>query len=319
MINRKFNKCLITGITGSGGSYLAEHILSKDKKIKIFGIYRSFGNKNSLKNKRIKLFKGDLCNFNRTQKIIKKINPDLIFHLASTANVRESFDLPKKTIENNNAITLNLLEIIRKNKINPLIVICSTSEVYGRIDKKDIPIKETKSISPVNPYSVSKAFQDMISQVYFESYGLKIIITRMFSYINARKNYLFQTTFAKQIADIEKGKKKILTHGNLNSVRNIIDISDAMQAYWLAAKKGRIGEIYNISGKKVISVGKYLKELKKLSHAKIKSKVDKKLLRPVDVTLKIANSKKFIRDTHWSPKISFEKSIKKLLDECRKS
>ena len=319
MINRKFKKCLITGITGSGGSYLAEHILTKDDKIKIFGIYRSSGNKKLLKNKRIKLFKGDLCNFKKTQKIIKKINPNIIFHLASTSNVRESFDSPKKTIENNNAITLNLLEIIRTNKMNSLIIICSTSEVYGKVTKKDIPIKETKSINPVNPYSVSKAFQDMLSQIYFKTYGLKIIITRMFSYINARKNYLFQTSFAKQIVDIERGKKKILTHGNLNSVRNIIDISDAMEAYWLAAKRGRIGEIYNISGNKVISVGNYLRELKKLSNVKIKCKIDKKLLRPVDVTLQVADTKKFIKDTNWSPKVSFTKSIKKLLEECRNS
>ena len=319
MINRKFKKCLITGITGSGGSYLAEHILTKDDKIKIFGIYRSSGSKKLLRNKRIELFKGDLCNFKKTQKIIKKINPNIIFHLASTSNVRESFDSPKKTIENNNAITLNLLEIIRTNKINSLIIICSTSEVYGKVTKKDIPIKETKSINPVNPYSVSKAFQDLLSQIYFKTYGLKIIITRMFSYINARKNYLFQTSFAKQIVDIERGKKKILTHGNLNSVRNIIDITDAMEAYWLTAKRGKIGEIYNISGNKVISVGNYLRELKKLSNVKIKCKIDKKLLRPVDVTLQIANTKKFIRDTHWSPKISFEESIEKLLEECRKS
>ena len=92
-----------------------------------------------------------------------------------------------------------------------------------------------------------------------------------------------------------------------------------MEAYWLAAKKGRIGKIYNISGKKVISVGNYLKELKKLSNVKIKSKIDKKLLRPVDVTLQIANTKKFIRDTHWSPKISFKESIEKLLEQCRNS
>ena len=319
MINRKFKKCLITGITGSGGSYLAEHILTKDDKIKIFGIYRSSGNKKLLKNKRIKLFKGDLCNFNKTQKIIKKINPNIIFHLASTANVRESFDSPKKTIENNNAITLNLLEAVRRNKINPLIIICSTSEVYGKVNKKDTPIKETKNISPVNPYSASKAFQDLVSQSYFKSYGLKIIITRMFSYINPRKSYLFQTAFAKQIVEIERGKKKILTHGNLNSVRNIIDISDAMEAYWLTAKRGKVGEIYNISGKKVISVRNYLKELKKLSKVKIKSKIDNRLLRPVDVTLQIADTTKFIRDTNWSPKISFKESMLKLLKECRKS
>jgi GDP-4-dehydro-6-deoxy-D-mannose reductase len=319
MINRQFKKCLITGITGSGGSYLAEHVLSKNKKIKVFGIYRSPGNKNLLINKRIKLFKGDLSNYKQTQKIIKKIKPDLIFHLASTANVRQSFDLPKKTIENNNAITMNLLEIVRVEKINPLIIICSSSEVYGKLHKRDIPVKETKSMKPVNPYSVSKAFQDLLSQVYFECYGLKIIITRMFSYVNARKHYLFQSSFAKQIVDIENGKKKVLKHGNLNSVRNIIDIYDAMEAYWLAAKSGKIGSIYNISGKKVISVSNYLKELKKLSYVKIKTKVDKKLLRPVDVTLQVADTKKFVNDTKWYPKVSFKTSMKKLLNEYRKS
>jgi len=119
--------------------------------------------------------------------------------------------------------------------------------------------------------------------------------------------------------EIERGKKKILTHGNLNSVRNIIDISDAMEAYWLTAKRGKVGEIYNISGKKVISVRNYLKELKKLSKVKIKSKIDNRLLRPVDVTLQIADTTKFIRDTNWSPKISFKESMLKLLKECRKS
>jgi len=319
MRNRSFKKCLITGITGSGGSYLAEHILLRDKKIKIFGIYRSSGYKNLLKKKRVKLIKCDLCNFNQIKKIIKKIKPDLIFHLASNANVRESFNSPKKIIENNNSVTLNLLEAVRLNKENPLIVICSTSEVYGNVKKKDIPIKETNKINPVNPYSVSKAFQDLLSQVYIKSYGLKIIITRMFSYTNARRADLFQTAFAKQIVDIERGEKKVLVHGNLKSVRNIIDTNDAMEAYWLTAKKGKIHEIYNIGGNKIISVENYLKELKRLSFVKINSKVNKKLMRPIDVTLQIPSTKKFQKHTNWYPKIKFEESIKKLLNSFRKN
>lgn len=316
---RKFKKCLITGITGSGGSYLAEHIIRKDPKIKIYGIYRSVGYKYLLNKEKIKLYKCDLKNFLKVKKIVKKINPDVIFHLASNANVRASFDKPKEFIENNNSITLNLLEAIRREKLNPLIIICSTSEVYGNVSKKDIPIKETKSIEPVNPYSVSKAFQDLVSQVYTKSFGLKIIITRMFSYTNARRNDLFQTAFANQIVNIERGGRKILKHGNLESVRNVIDTTDAMEAYWLTAQKGKVGEVYNIGGKKIISVKNYLKELKKLSSSKIKSKVDKKLLRPIDVTLQIANTKKFIRDTNWKPKVSFKNSIKNLLETCRKS
>ena len=321
-MNRKFKKCLITGITGSGGSYLCEHILSKKEKIKIYGTYRSKGYLSYLKKKhkgKISFLKIDLRSYTKLKKIIKNIKPDLIFHLASNADVRGSFDYPKEIIENNNTITLNLLEAIRTTNVKPLTIICSTSEVYGIVKKKDIPIKESKSINPVNPYSASKAFQDIVSQVYYKSYGLKIIITRMFSYTNARRNNLFQTSFARQIVDIEKGKRKILKHGNLNSIRSIIDISDAMEAYWLTAKRGVIGKVYNIGGNKIISVGSYLNELKKLAKVKIISKLNPNLLRPVDVTLQVPELKRFKKDVKWKPKVNFKISVQKLLDECRGS
>jgi len=319
-MNRNFKKCLITGITGSGGSYLAEHILKKDKKIKIFGLYRSYGYKKILtqiSNKRVKFFKVDLNNYYKLKRIIKKIKPDIIYHIASNADVRASFDNPIEIINNNNLITMNLLEVIRQLKFDPIVVICSTSEVYGNVQKKDIPIKENQRISPVNPYAVSKTFQDLLSQVYFKSYGLKIIITRMFSYINSRRNNLFQTAFADQIAKIENGQLKELKHGNLNSIRTFIDIDDAMEAYWLVSKKGKIGEIYNIGGTKIISVKQFLNQLIKLAECKIKFSLDSKLLRPRDVTLQIPNVSKFTKDTGWKPKVNFENAVKRLLDDCR--
>ena len=320
MKDRKFKKCLITGITGSGGSYLAEHILSKDKNIKIFGIYRSHGYKHLFdKNKRVHLFKGDLRNQIRTQKILKKIQPDLIFHLASNANVRKSFDVPYTFINNNIDITINLLESIRRLKVKPLTIICSTSEVYGLVSKKEIPIKEKQIMRPASPYAVSKSTQDLLSQVYHKNYGQNIIITRMFSYTNARRKDLFATSFANQISLIEKGIIKILRHGNLESVRTFVDISDAMEAYWLTAKKGKIGEIYNIGGKKTIKVKDFLHELIKNSNVKIRTQLDKKLLRPTDVTLQIPDCKKFQKDTGWKLKISFKNSVKKLLMDCRKN
>ena len=318
---RNFKKCLITGITGSGGSYLAEHILKKTKNIKIFGLYRSNGYKELLKkntNKKISFFKVDLKNFSKLKKIIQEINPDVVFHIASNADVRASFDNPIEFTNNNNLITVNLLECFRQLKQDPIIVICSTSEVYGAVAKKDVPINENQRIAPVNPYAVSKTFQDLLSQVYFKSFNLKIIITRMFSYTNSRRNNLFQTAFANQIAEIEKSKLKQLKYGNLKSIRTFVDIDDAMEAYWLAAKKGKIGEVYNIGGNKIISVKQFLKELIKLAKCKIKHSVDKKLLRPQDVTLQIPDVRKFIKDTGWRPKVTFQDSVKKLLNECRK-
>ena len=321
MNQRKFKKCLITGVGGSGGSYLAEHIYKKKLGIKIYGTYRSKGYILKLKKncKKINFFKVDLRNFDKLKKCLNNIKPDLIFHLASNADVRGSFDNPIEHASNNNMITVNLLEAVRRLNFKPLIIICSTSEVYGNVKKKDMPITEKHSIAAINPYAATKVYQDLISQIYNKSFDLKIIITRMFSYTNPRRFNLFQTAFAKQIVDVEIGKKKTVLHGNLNSIRTFVDIDDAMEAYWLTATKGRIGEIYNICGKKVISVRQYLNELIKLSKSKIYTKLDKKLLRPQDVNLQIASCKKFINHTKWKPRIKFKDSVQKLLNELRQN
>ena len=205
---RKFKRVLITGIAGSGGSYLAEHILTKDKKTKIFGIARNL-NKFNIKNlKKVKIYNGDLSNFKRLKSLLKKINPDVIFHLASVTDVRLSFDKPKEVIENNNQITLNLLEAIRVLKIDPIILICSSSEVYGQVTKKYVPIDENCPIKPASPYAISKTFQDFVAYDYFLNFKLKVIITRMFTYFNARRTNLFASHWANQVAKIENGLAK---------------------------------------------------------------------------------------------------------------
>ncbi|MDB3995870.1 GDP-mannose 4,6-dehydratase [Candidatus Pelagibacter sp.] len=320
-MNRIFKRCLITGIGGSGGSYLAEHILKKSSSTKIFGFYRSRGYSTYLKKKhksKILIKKVDLRNYKELKKKLKIVKPDVIFHLASNADVRKSFFKPIEFSENNNIITINLLEALRQLKSKAIIIICSTSEVYGNVPSRDMPIKETQQIAPINPYAVTKVFQDLMSQVYQKTFGLNVIVTRMFSYMNARRNNLFQTAFANQVAAIEQGKLKFLKHGNLKSQRTIIDTEDAMEAYWLAAKKGKIGEIYNICGKQKISIQKFLEKLVSFSDKKIICKLDPNLVRPKDIDLQISNFKKFQNDTGWIPKTNLNKSILNLLNECRK-
>ena len=204
-MSRVFKRCLITGIGGSGGSYLAEHILKRSPATKIFGFRRSIGYSAYLKKKyksKISITKIDLNNFKNLKKKISIIKPDVIFHLASNADVRNSFFEPLKFSENNNMITINLLEALKQLKSNSIIIICSTSEVYGNVEKKNMPIKETQQIAPINPYAVTKVFQDLMSQVYEKTFDMNVIITRMFSYMNPRRNNLFQTAFANQIAAI---------------------------------------------------------------------------------------------------------------------
>ena len=318
-IKRKFKKALITGISGSGGSYLAEYILSNQKKTKIYGTYRRVNKVNFEKiKKKAVLIKCDLKNYKKLKDILKKIKPDVIFHLASDADVKKSFIEPYKIIQNNNSITLNLLEAIRVLKFDPIIQICSTSEVYGNVEKKFMPIDENCNLKPNNPYAVSKLFQDTLAFNYFKNFDLKIIITRMFTYLNPRRKNLFASNWAYQLNKIKENKQKILLHGNLNSTRTIMDVRDAMRAYWLAAEKCNIGEIYNIGSNQIMNLRKFMKFLKLLSGVNFKTKLDRKLLRKSDIGYQIPNSRKFYKITRWKPKISINDSIKYLIDETRK-
>ena len=318
-IKRKFKKALITGISGSGGSYLAEYILSNQKKTKIYGTYRRANKINFEKiKKKVVLIKCDLKNYKQLKDILKKIKPDVIFHLASDADVKKSFIEPYKIIQNNNLITLNLLEAIRVLKFDPIIQICSTSEVYGNVEKKFMPISENCNLQPNNPYAVSKLFQDTLAFNYFKNFDLKIIITRMFTYLNPRRKNLFASSWAYQLNKIKENKQKILLHGNLNSTRTIMDVRDAMRAYWLAAEKCNIGEVYNIGSNQIMNLRKFMKFLKLFSRINFKTKLDKKLLRKSDIGYQIPNSEKFYKKTRWKPEISINDSIKYLIDETRK-
>ena len=312
---RKFKKILITGVNGSVGSYLFE-FLYKNKQ-NVYGTYRSKKKFKYLSNfNKNHFLKLDLNNFLLTKKIIKNLKPDLIFHFASNADVRSSFDYPREIILNNNNCTLNLLEACRIYNSKALIILSSTSEVYG--DAKTKVINEKNIIAPNNLYAVSKTFQDLLAQNYYKIFKLNIIITRAFTYLNARRHNLFSSNWARQIIEIEKNKKKYLEHGNLNSFRSIMSIESIIEAYWLAAKRGRIGEIYNIGDGKNIKLKNFLKILIKLSNRKILTKVNKKLLRKTDIKKQIPNSDKFKKDTGWKVNKSTSLIIKKFLNEIRR-
>ncbi|MBI3274141.1 MAG: GDP-mannose 4,6-dehydratase, partial [Candidatus Colwellbacteria bacterium] len=216
-----FQRALITGISGSGGSYLADYIAEKHPDVEIHGISRWHSTsvlRNLEKSRgKVKLYESDLTDVSSVFRVLREAEPDVIFHLASHANVRASFDTPISVVNNNVLGTLNLLEAVRMAEIFPVIQICSTSEVYGQVDPKNVPIKEDCPLNPGSPYAVSKVMQDLLGLVYFRSYNMSIVRTRMFAYINPRRDDLFATSFALQVARIEQGLQKELVHGNLDS------------------------------------------------------------------------------------------------------
>lgn len=315
-------KILITGITGFVGSYLADYILSlKEKGLVVHGIRRWRSPTENIKPiiDKVQLHYCELLDFKSTFDLIKKIRPDVIFHLAAQSYVMTSFNAPVNTIEINACGTVNLLESIRYAKIDPVVHICSSSEVYGQVKKNETPIKESQAFRPASPYAVSKVAEDMIAYQYFISYGIKTIRTRMFTHTGPRRGEVFVcSSFANQIARIEKGlQEAILYVGNLKSVRAFADVRDTVRAYWILVNKCSPGEVYNIGGTRSMTVKKMLSILLGMTDRRIKIKVDSSRLRPSDVTLQIPDISKFQKLTKWKPEIPFEITLKDLLNYWR--
>ncbi len=314
-------KILITGITGFVGSYLAEYILNLKERHEIYGICRWRSPKDNLVNiyNKITLFDSDLCDLSALIRTINNVKPDIIFHLAAQSYVQASFNAPIQTLWSNVIGTANLLEAVRITEIDPVIHICSSSEVYGQVSEKDLPIKETCPFKPASPYAVSKVGEDMLALQYWLSYKTKTIRTRMFTHTGPRRGDVFAMSFfAKQVAAAELNlKSPVISVGNLNSVRTFCDVRDAVKAYWIMVHKCNPGEVYNIGGNRTMTIGEALDILLSLSRKKFEIKADPRLLRPSDVTLQIPCIDKFKNETGWIPEIPLEETLKDILEYWR--
>lgn len=317
---------LITGMTGFVGSHLADYILANHPDVSIYGLARwrsPLDNLKHIPDDKIKLHYGDLTDLGSLIRIMGDIKPNVIFHLAAQSFVPTSFNAPVDTLQTNIIGTTCLLEAIRITKIDPVIHICSSSEVYGQVKENEVPINENCPLRPSSPYAVSKVGEDMIAYQYWLSYGIKTIRTRMFTHTGPRRGKVFVVSaFARQIALIEKKKQTpVIKVGNLDSVRTFADVRDAVKAYWLLVEKCLPGEVYNIGGNRTMKVGQMLNMLLEISPIKnrVKIEVDPKLLRPSDVTLQIPDCSKFKKATGWEPEIPFEKTLQDTLDYWREN
>ena len=269
----------------------------------------------------------DLLDLSSLIRVIADNKPQIISHLAAQSFVPDSFSNPIVTVETNAVGTMNLLEAIRlireyiDKNYDPVIHICSTSEIYGKVDEDEIPITEEHPMRPANPYAIGKLGTDGAAYFYHKYYGFRIITTRMFTHCGVGRTMMSaENSFAKQIALIEKGKQEpIVSHGNLDSVRTWADVRDAVKAYHQMFKFGKVGEVYNIGGNSVKTIGAMLDYLISLSPMKdkIRKQLDTKLVRVVDVNLQIVDISKFQRDIPWVPEISFEKLMQDLLNWWR--
>ena len=321
-------KILITGITGMVGSHLLDFLL-ENTDFEIVGISRWRSPINNIskhiplinKKQRIFLEHCDITDNIGVHNLFSKHQFKFIFHLAAQSYPQVSFTNPHETYQTNINGTENILNAALKYSPEAIIHVCSSSEVFGRVPKDKVPIDEETPFHPASPYAISKCGTELIGRYYAEAYKLNTQITRMFTHTGPRRGDVFmESTFAKQIALIEAGyQEPIVKVGNLESLRTIADVRDAVNAYWMLVNKSpEPGQYYNIGGKVSLKVSEILKDLIDLSsYQSIEFCVDKDRLRPIDADLQIPNTTKFFKKTGWEPKITYQETLEDLLNYWR--
>lgn len=322
-------RALITGITGMVGSHLADFLLERTDW-ELFGVCRwrsPLDNVEHLvplanRGERVRFLYGDLRDYVSLQNVLEEARPDYVFHLAAQSFPTTSFTSPLDTYDTNILGTARLLEALRRCKgLDPVIHVCASSEVYGRVPRENVPIREECPFHPASPYAISKVGADLVGRFHAEAYGQRVMTTRMFTHTGPRRGDVFaESTFAKQIAMIEAGQiGPVLKVGNLDSLRTWSDVRDAVRAYYLLVTVDpRPGACYNIGGSFSCTVRQMLEHLLTLSRVKgIAVEVDATRLRPIDADLQVPDTGKFRAHTGWVPEIPFEKTMRDLLEYWR--
>lgn len=330
-------KALITGITGMVGSHLADYLL-ENTDWDIYGICRWRSPLNNVshllqranEHDRLYFDYADLNDEISLIRVINAIKPDYVFHLAAQSYPLTSFTAPIDTLNTNVLGTCRLLEALRlaidsDKSYRPVIHVCASSEVFGRIpaDKKpDTGIHEDCPFHPASPYAISKTGTDLLGRYYAEAFNMTIMTTRMFTHTGPRRGDVFhESTFAKQIAMIEAGLiEPVVNVGNLKSLRTYADVRDAVRAYYMLVTVNPVaGEYYNIGGTYTCLVEDTLRTL--ISYSPMKDKItiheDPERLRPIDADLQVPDCRKFKAHTGWEPEIPFEKTMHDLLNYWR--
>lgn len=312
-------KCLITGINGFAGSYLAEYLLENN----IYEIYGtvyppdSIGNIKSILNG-IKIFQCDLSSEEPIQKIIDDIKPDRIFHLAAQGFVPLSWQDPVDTFKTNVLGTLYLLYSVKKSCPSAKVLIIGSGEEYNHVNGNS-PITEETMLLPKNPYALTKLCSDLASSQIGSYFNLNIIRVRPFSHIGPRQSPNFVVSdFSKQIAMIEKDIiPPLIKVGNLDSFRDFTDVRDMVKAYAMAIENCDSGDVYNISSEKSYSIKQILDILLSFSIKKISVEVDHNKFRINDIPIRLCSSRKFRDKTGWRPAIQIKQSLEFTLNWWR--
>ncbi len=306
-------KCLITGAGGFIGQYLAEELLQRGCEVHALDVRLPPAPEAGAE--RFKPGLLDVRDAAQTLRAIHSVQPAMIFHLAAQSYPGLSWEQPALTYDVNVLGTVHVLEAARKLTPAPkTLVVCSSAE-YAVTDGAD-PISEETELAPSTPYGVSKLAEDHLALLYHQQYGLPTVRVRPFFLIGPRKRGDVCSDFARGIVAIERGQAQDLRVGNLEMVRDMLDVRDGAAAFWTLAEHGADGEVYNVCSGKGYSLKTILETYRSLSTAQVRESVDAARLRPLDEKIRIGDPGRLMA-LGWNPSRSIERTLADILSYWR--
>ncbi|HEV2827456.1 MAG TPA: GDP-mannose 4,6-dehydratase [Pyrinomonadaceae bacterium] len=316
-------KALITGITGQDGSYLAELLLSKGYEV--HGIIRRASSFNTaridhlyadphINGVRFFLHYGDISDSTNLIKLLYRIQPEEVYHLAAQSHVRVSFDIPEYTGDVTALGTIRILEAIRETGLKAKFYQASSSEMFGKVS--EVPQCETTPFYPRSPYGIAKVYAYWSTVNYRESYGMFACNGILFNHESPRRGETFVTRkITRAAAMIKAGSQDKLYLGNLEAKRDWGYAKEYVEAMWLMLQQDQPDD-YVIATGETHSVKEFLEESFSYSGLDWQDhvEIDPKYYRPVEVDLLVGDAGKARRLLQWEPKTKFEELVHLMVD-----
>jgi len=316
-------KALITGITGQDGSYLAELLL--DKGYEVHGIIRRASTFNTgridhlyadphINGVRLFLHYGDISDSTNLIKLLYRIQPDEVYHLAAQSHVRVSFDIPEYTGDVTGLSAIRILEAIKETGVKAKFYQASSSEMFGQA--QEVPQSETTPFHPRSPYGVAKVYAYWSTVNYRESYGLFACNGILFNHESPRRGETFVTRkVTRAAARIKAGLQEKLYLGNLDAKRDWGYAKEYVEAMWLMLQQEQPDD-YVIATGETHSVREFVEAAFSAAgldwHDYVE--IDPKYYRPAEVDLLVGDASKANRTLGWQPATTFKNLVSLMVD-----
>jgi GDP-4-dehydro-6-deoxy-D-mannose reductase len=258
----------------------------------------------------------DLLDDRAVRREIAAAGPARVFHLAAHASVGRSWEEPATVLRDNVAMTLNLLEAVRHEAPDAVVVVASSSEVYGPPAR--LPVDESAALRPQNPYAVSKAACDLLAGQYADAHGLRVVRVRAFNQAGPGQSDEYVVgTITRQVAEAEANgaSAAVVRTGSPEAARDFTDVRDTVRAY--VAAGGLPADAYNVCSGRATNVGGIIELARRAARVEIRHEVDPARVRAHDVPEVRGSAERLAEATGWAPVIPLEQTVADAIDYWR--